>query len=249
MKSTIHKKIILVSLLGVGISIASCQNQANSKTSDKTINTTISVDDFEKKLAETKNVQLVDVRTPEEYQEGHLKNSLNYNINGDDFDNQLSKLDKTKPVMVYCLAGGRSAEAAKIMGEKGFTEVYNMQGGFMKWNAANKPLDNVAVSAASKGLTMDDFNKMLKTEKFVLVDYNAKWCKPCKKMAPMLDALADKKKDKLVFIKIDADENKVLLKDKKIESIPVLELYKDGKLVWKHDGEIDEATLLNETKL
>src|ERR1700739_3600658 len=105
MKSTTHKKLILASVLCVGISIASCQNQANSKASDKTINTTITVDDFDKKLAETKNVQLVDVRTPEEYQEGHLKNALNYNINGDDFNNQLSKLDKTKPVMVYCLAG------------------------------------------------------------------------------------------------------------------------------------------------
>ncbi|HXU26869.1 MAG TPA: thioredoxin domain-containing protein [Bacteroidia bacterium] len=244
----IPKKITLAALLIVGISVTSCQSQTKGNSS-KQINITIAVDEFDKKLSETKDVQLVDVRTPEEYQEGHLKNALNYNINGDDFNSQLSKLDKTKPVMVYCLGGGRSAEAAKIMEEKGFTEVYNMQGGIMKWNAANKPLDNVTASTTSTGLSVDDFNKILKTEKFVLVDYNAKWCKPCKKMAPMLDAIADKKKEKLTFIKIDADENKTLLKEKKIEAIPVLELYKNGKLIWKHEGEIDEATLLKETNL
>ena len=83
----------------------------------------------------------------------------------------------------------------------------------------------------------------------MLVDYNAKWCKPCKRMVPMLEGVADKKKDKLILIKIDADENKGLLKEMGIDAIPVVELYKDGKLVWKHSGEIDEATLLKETKL
>ena len=47
----------------------------------------------------------------------------------------------------------------------------------------------------------------------------------------------------------NADENKGLLKEKGIDAIPVVELYKDGKLIWKHSGEIDEATLLKETKL
>ncbi|MEO8759652.1 MAG: thioredoxin family protein, partial [Bacteroidia bacterium] len=94
-----------------------------------------------------------------------------------------------------------------------------------------------------------DFNKAVTSDKYVLVDFNAKWCKPCKKMAPMLESIADKKKDKLILIKIDADENKELLKEKQIEAIPFFELYKDGKLVWKHQGEIDEATLLKETNL
>ena len=242
------KKIILASLLIIGISVTSCQSQTKGNSS-KQINTTIPVDEFDKKLSETKDVQLVDVRTPEEYQEGHLKNALNYNINGSDFDNQLSKLDKTKPVMVYCLAGGRSAEAADIMEKKGFTEVYNMQGGIMKWNAANKPTDKNPASPVKKGMSMADFNKQITSDKYVLVDYNAKWCKPCKKIVPMLEALAEKKKDKLILLKVDADENKDLLKEKGMDAIPVIELYKDGKLVWKHSGEIDEATLLKETKL
>ena len=242
------KNIILVSVLILGISVASCQNQTKGNSS-KQINSTITVDEFDKKLSETKDVQLVDVRTPEEYQEGHLKNSLNYNFNGSDFDNELSKLDKTKPVMVYCLAGGRSAEAAEIMEKKGFTEVYNMQGGIMKWNVANKPTDRNSVTPAKKGMSLDDFNKQITSDKYVLVDYNAKWCKPCEKIVPMLEGLAEKKKDKLILLKVDADENKDLLKEKGIEAIPVMELYKDGNLVWKHSGEIDEETLIKETKL
>jgi rhodanese-related sulfurtransferase len=246
------KKIILSAAIAFGTFImASCQSQTSSSNS-KQINVTIPVEEFSKKLTELKDVQLVDVRTPEEYQEGHLKNSVNYNLNGSDFENQLNKLDKNKPVMVYCLGGGRSAEAAEMMKEKGFTQVYNMQGGIMKWNAANMPIDkgNTPVAAnENKGMTLEEFNKQVQSDKYVIVDFNAKWCKPCKKIVPMLESLSEKKKDKLILLRVDADENKTLLTQKNISAIPYLELYKDGKLIWKHEGDIDEATLLKETKL
>ncbi len=229
-------------------SVFSCQNQTQGTNSNRPINTSISIDDFEKKLS-TNDIQLVDVRTPEEFNQGHLKGALNYNINSGEFQQQIAKLDKSKVVLVYCLSGGRSASAAELMSTNGFQEIYNMQGGIMKWTAANKPLDMGTANNVSTGLTVKDFNKLLKTEKLVLIDYNAKWCKPCKNMAPMLEAFADKRKEKIVLIKIDADENKYLLKQKGIESIPVLELYKNGKLLWKHEGEIDEATLIKKIKL
>jgi thioredoxin 1 len=227
--------------------VFSCQNQASHRNT-KTINTSITVDEFEKKLL-SENAQLIDVRNPEEFSQGHLKGALNYNINASEFESQLSKLDKNKPVLVYCLSGGRSGSAAELMAAKGFTEVYNMNGGIMKWNASNKPLDTGTTNNISSGLSIDEFNKLLESDKLVLIDYNAKWCKPCKKMLPMLEAFVEKRKDKMVLIKIDADENKDLLQQKRIESIPVLELYKNSKLIWKHEGEIDEATLSNETKL
>ena len=239
--------IFYISFLCLLTGVFSCQNQANTSNT-KAINTSITAEEFEKKLSDG-NAQLIDVRTPEEYNQGHLKGALNYNINSSEFENQLSKLDKNKPVLVYCLSGGRSGSAAEIMADKGFTEVYNMQGGIMKWIAANKKLDEVIVSATNKGMTEADFNQLLKSDKFVLVDYNAKWCKPCLRMAPMLDVFMEKRKEKLVLVKIDADENKNLLIEMRIESLPVLELYKDGKLIWKHEGEIDETTLSNETKL
>lgn len=240
---TLLYSITFFSLTG----IFSCQTQTNS-SQNNTIHQTISVDEFDKKLAD-KNIQLIDVRTPDEYKQGHLKNALNYNINSSEFENQLSGLDKSKPIMVYCLSGGRSASAAEVMSEKGFREVYNMQGGIMKWMAAGKPLSDDVQAIKENGMTEEGFNDLLKTDKYVLIDYNAKWCAPCKKMTPMLDAFTEKRKDKIELTKIDADENRTLLQQKGITSIPVLELYKDRKLIWSHTGEIDEATLIKETKL
>lgn len=241
------KTIFYTALLCLSGGLFSCQNPIKSGDTD-TINTSISVDDFEKKLA-TSEVQLVDVRTPEEFNQERLKGAVNYNINDAEFKKQISMLNKNKPVFVYCLSGGRSGSAAEIMADNGFTEVYNMKGGIMKWNAANKPLENGTVVSKSIGMTETDFNSLLQSDKFVLVDYNAKWCKPCLKMAPMIDNFIDERKEKIILVKIDADENKNLLQQKGIEAIPVLELYKNGKLVWKHEGEINEATLISEIKL
>lgn len=242
------KTVFYITLLCLSASIFSCQNQTSEAKNTQPINVSIDVDDFSKKLSD-KDIQLVDVRTSEEFSQGHLKDALNFNINSGEFQDQISKLDKNRPVLVYCLSGGRSSSAAEFMSSLGFKEIYNLQGGIMKWNAANKPLVAGTVSNISAGLSVEDFNKLLRSDKLVLIDYNARWCKPCKKMAPMLEAFVEKRKEKIVLIKIDADENKELLQKKGIESIPVLELYKDGSLLWKHEGEIDEETLVKETKL
>lgn len=236
-----------ITILCLSAGVFSCQNQTNAGNT-KAINSTISVDEFEKKLSGN-DIQIIDVRTPGEFNQGHLKDAINYNISSAEFENQLSNLDKTKPVMLYCLSGGRSASAAGLMAGKGFIEVYNMQGGILKWSSANKPMDDGATTLNENGMTETDFNKLLISDKYVLVDYNAKWCEPCKRMAPMLNKYIEKRKEKVLLVKIDADENKDLLKLKGIESLPVLELYKDGKIIWKHNGEIDETTLINETKL
>ncbi len=73
---------------------------------------------------------LLDVRTPEEYSEGHIEGALNLDIYDKQFSIELDKLDKTKPVYVYCKSGGRSSNASEIMKEKGFKEVYNLVGGY-----------------------------------------------------------------------------------------------------------------------
>jgi len=252
------KKIIATVLVALSLG-ASCQDKEKPKQGDgkvvlavSLVNETIAVDEFQKKMSELKDAQLLDVRTPGEYEDGHLKGALNINWKGNDFEQQASKLDKTKPVLVYCLGGGRSAAAAEKMQAMGFTAIYNMEGGFMKWTSANKPVDYPA-SALDKpqGMSVADYTKKISAEKkeYVLVDFTAKWCGPCKKMMPMLEKIAGEKKDKLSLMKVDADENKGLLKEKGINSIPYFELYRNGKLVWKHGGYMDEETFLKETKL
>jgi len=82
---------------------------------------------------EIAGVQLLDVRTSKEFAVSHLKNAQNICITSDDFKEKVATLDKEKPIYVYCKAGGRSANAATILKQMGFTKVYDLQGGIMNW--------------------------------------------------------------------------------------------------------------------
>ena len=84
-------------------------------------------------LIEQKDVQLVDVRTSEEFREGSIKNSQNIDFNSPTFDEDITKLDKTKPVILYCKSGGRSAKCAKKLQEAGFIKIFDLQGGITQW--------------------------------------------------------------------------------------------------------------------
>lgn len=94
---------------------------------------------FDKKLKESKETILIDVRTPAEYAQGHLANAVSIDIYANDFKSRIGKLDKTKPVFVYCKAGSRSGSAVNIMEEMGFKEIYDLSGGIIGWQQANKP--------------------------------------------------------------------------------------------------------------
>jgi len=79
------------------------------------------------------SLQLVDVRTADEYGVSHLKDAQNICVTEDDFKEKVKTLDKEKPVYVYCKSGGRSARAAKILAEMGFTQIYDLAGGITAW--------------------------------------------------------------------------------------------------------------------
>ena len=117
-KSIIATLIIILSI--------SCSNSQNFKSVD--------VATFKSTLEKTNDVQLIDVRTEDEYNGGHIENALNIDWNGNDFDAQLTSLDKTKPVLVYCLSGGRSKKAAAKLNELGFKEVLELDGGYLAWS-------------------------------------------------------------------------------------------------------------------
>ncbi len=88
-------------------------------------------------LLEQKDVQLVDVRTPQEYIEGNIENSQNIDFNSPTFADDIVKLDKSKPVLLYCKSGGRSAKCAKKLQEAGFIKIYDLDGGITKWKFKN----------------------------------------------------------------------------------------------------------------
>ena len=128
------KKIIVACLF---LGLISCNSQ------EKKENLIIDVNVVEfKQLITKEKVQLIDVRTPEEFKAGHIKNAKLINFFDSDFKEQSTKiLDKNKPVYVYCRSGGRSAKAAEKYKEAGFTKVYNLLGGFNAWSAKNLEIE------------------------------------------------------------------------------------------------------------
>jgi len=92
------------------------------------------------KLITDKKVTVVDVRTPEEFAAGHIAGAKNINLNGKDFQDKLEKLDKSKPYLVHCAVGMRSAKACKKMNELQFKTLYDLQGGINAWKKDGKPV-------------------------------------------------------------------------------------------------------------
>lgn len=122
-----HKKILFL-FLTLGILFYACQEK------EPTIEIVPPEQVYAAIQGDT-SIQLVDVRTQAEYQVNHIKKSQNICVTNKDFKEKIAKLDKKKPVYVYCGKGGRSAKAAEILKEMGFVEVYDLQGGLQNWNS------------------------------------------------------------------------------------------------------------------
>ena len=89
--------------------------------------------EYQDAITTNEDVQLVDVRTPEEFAEGHLENALNIDFLESDFITEVEKLDLKKPIYIYCRSGKRSGRAALVLKDVGFSEIYDLQGGFLNW--------------------------------------------------------------------------------------------------------------------
>lgn len=86
-----------------------------------------------KKLTESPNALVLDVRTAAEVAEGHLPNAVNIDIYGSDFMAKVQELPKDREILVYCTVGARSQQAADILSKQGFAKVYNLDGGIVAW--------------------------------------------------------------------------------------------------------------------
>ncbi len=206
----------------------------------------VSPTDFQSQIKSADAGQILDVRTIDEYNNGHIEGAILADISSNLFQEVSAKLDKNKPVFVYCLSGGRSSSAASQLQSMGFKSIVNLSGGMLAWQSANMPIStSVGVAAPATGMTIADFDKLLLGKKLVIVDYNATWCGPCKQLSPVLEAWVKAQNGQVELIKIDVDANQELAKAKQIESIPYLEFYKDGKLADKQIG-MGEAKAMTE---
>ena len=120
------KKYIL--LMFTVVALNSCTSQ-NKKAAQQ-----INIEQIKSEVI-GKDVQFVDVRTANEYNAGHIDDAINIDfLDGTNFAEQFSKLDKSKPLYIYCQVGGRSAKATKQLTEMGFETVYDYSGGYGEWS-------------------------------------------------------------------------------------------------------------------
>ncbi len=226
-------KTQLLSLITLSFLFISCQGQSSKSVQ------TIDVKLFAEKLKSTENPQLVDVRTPEEYSTEHIGNAANVNWNGSDFVTKVTTYDKSKAIFVYCKVGGRSGQAAAKLAELGFKEVYNLEGGIMKWNASG----NTKPSGKIIGICDQEYNELINSNNKVMINFNAKWCAPCQKMKPYILKLQSEMADKIKIVPLDADENKTIVDFLKLDGLPIIIVYENGKEVWRNVGYISEEEL------
>lgn len=116
--------IALVSILFIG-----CNAQTNPHIK------LVDAKEFSADIKSANSPQILDVRTPQEFNEQHIANATNIDWNGTTFEAQAKELDKDKPVYVYCKSGGRSAKASSKLAEMGFKNIIELDGGITKWNA------------------------------------------------------------------------------------------------------------------
>lgn len=233
---SILMKALFYSFVVTSLFFISCTSQTSKNIQ------TIAPSVYAEKIKETENAQLIDVRTPEEYAVEHLKNATNINWNGADFEAKVKQLDPSKPVFVYCKVGGRSSQAAAKLADLGFKEIYNLEGGIMKWSG-----EKISEKAKkNSGISSDDYLKLISSDKKVVVNFYAEWCAPCKKMTPYMIKLSEELKDKITIHRLDADQNKFIVDSLKIDGLPVILIYENGKEIWKHIGYLSEEELKNQ---
>ena len=222
-----------LSLFLLSFLFISCQGQTSKAIKRLDANA------FAEKLKTTENPQLLDVRTPEEYSTGHIGNAVNVNWNSDDFVAKAKSYDKIRPIFLYCKAGGRSADAADKLAELGFTEIYNLEGGIMKWET----LDSAKPSGSIIGMCDQEYGELIKSSDKVMIDFNAKWCAPCQKMKPFILKMQSEMKDSVKIVQLDADENKTIVEQLNLDGLPTIIVYEKGKEVWRNVGFISEEDL------
>ena len=204
----------------------------------------VSNDVFAKKMQE--NVLILDVRTPEETQLGIIEGATLINLYEDGFGEKIQLMEKSKPILVYCASGGRSSQAATILAEHGFMEIYNLEGGLYGWQNAGFPVTQAKSDLTSLKMTEDDLTALIQNEEVMLIDFYAPWCAPCKKMAPIIDEIEEDYAPWVSVERVDVAANPSLGESFDVSSIPVFAIFQDGKEIWRNTGLTKKTVLKSE---
>lgn len=127
----------IVAFLFVLLTFFSCTETSSSTTG---VVQQVDATQFNSLMESSPEKIVMDVRTDGEVAAGVIPNATQIDLSRNDFRESISKLDKSKPVFVYCAVGGRSSMASEVLEEAGFTKIYNLTGGVNAWQQAGFPL-------------------------------------------------------------------------------------------------------------
>ncbi len=229
------KKIALLVFTTLLFLTACAQNQNIKEVDSK---------QFHQLIAADKGI-LLDVRTESEFNNGHIARAGQLNYYALDFRRKLLLLQKDQPIYLYCNTGYRSGNAAEILAENGYTNVYNLEHGIMEWNLQNLPVIIEANAHPDTDNKMEpgQFAKLIQSDSLVFIDFYAPWCGPCRKMMPMMDSLKVGYHNQVNIVKVNADASKSLIKNMKLIGVPYLALYYKGELLLSKNGAITREEL------
>ena len=193
---------------------------------------TVDAAKFSKAIA-APDAQILDVRTASEYQSGHIANALQANwLDPREFKNRTQYLDKSKTIYIYCQSGGRSASAQTALIQAGFN-VVNLEGGISNWRMQEMPIEGAGNKAQMRVV---DFEKLIESNEYVLVEIGALWCPPCRKMQPVLYGLKQSPPKPFYFLAVDGGQDMEVMQSVKADDLPTFILYKSGIEVWRKVG-------------
>lgn len=181
---------------------------------------------------------LLDVRTQNEFKNGHIANSGQLNFYSPGFKKKILMLPKNEPIYLYCNTGWRSEKAAQILAENGYKNVYNLEHGIMDWELQDLPVvvDPDAKPDTANKMEYEELARFIESGNPVFVDFYAPWCGPCRTMMPAIDELKTKYHGNIKMVKVNVDASKKLVKEMKIMSVPYLVLYNNGKPLYSKYG-------------
>lgn len=200
------------------------------------------VNQFASQLKAQAKPQLIDARSAEEFALNHIPEAVNVSLQTEGYETLVKGLSPTKPVFIYSIANGRSVAMADDLRKKGFTDVYVLDNGIGAWTGAGYSL----FTTAKKGLTLSEYNRIIASNKTVLVDIGSNYCGACKKVKPILETLRKEHGDALTIVELELEESPALIAAlKTVTSFPYLIVYKQGEIVLKRAGLIDLKVALD----
>lgn len=194
----------------------------------------LSIKEFAAKLNESKNAQILDARSNEEFLQNHIKGAVNLDAKSPAYQQEINGLSKDRPTFVYSIANGRSSVLSAQLREKGFKQVYELPGGLTNWIGSGYPI----ISTTKKGVALSkaQYAELTGSAPLILIDFGSKYCGACKKLVPVLDSLKTKTGFAPKIISIEEYDNPALAHELKINVLPTLVLYQNKKEVWRRSG-------------